>query len=187
MSVRCHLRNIKCLRLGERSRLEEAREGRQAMIQKIRANGPVEAVEAMLPKVFSGSRKGDPRLTAYVKEGAQAAGVDGLCAALEAMAKRPDRTQLVAELDLPVLIVHGTDDAIVPVAKARDLALACQNPYLVEIKGAGHATPLEEPDQVAQALVRLMKHCEEERELEAERAARKEAAKGNGIARQPEA
>lgn len=135
----------------------EARQGRQAMIQKIRAEGPQAAAEAILPKMFAGDRPKDPELAGFAIRGATQAGADGLCWALQAMAERPDRTALARELDLPVLVAHGSEDRIVPVARARALAESCRMPVFVELRGAGHASPLEAPDAVAAALARLMR------------------------------
>jgi pimeloyl-ACP methyl ester carboxylesterase len=135
----------------------EARKGRREMIEKIKTKGPRAAVEAMLPKAFAKAEPANPELKSYLETGADRAGVEGLCWALEAMSKRPDRSALIKELYLPVLVVHGTEDQIVPVNKARDLVELCQKPIMVEIRNAGHATPLEAPDQVATGLARLMK------------------------------
>jgi pimeloyl-ACP methyl ester carboxylesterase len=137
---------------------EEARHGRRETIKKIRAQGPSVILESLLPKLFSSNKKAD-ELRHFPVEGTNAAGAEGLCWALEAMARRPDRTEVLRALPLPVLVVHGTEDKIIPCAKARELAERCRDPLLIEIPGAGHATPLEAPDPVAQGLARLMSKC----------------------------
>jgi 3-oxoadipate enol-lactonase len=139
----------------------EAREARFAMIKKIRQSGPSVAAEAILPKLFSEERAKNHALRAYPIDGANAAGVEGLCFALEAMAARPDRTSFVQSLDIPVLLVHGSEDKIVPGSRARELAESLRDPILVELPGVGHASPLEVPDQVAAALVRFVDKCRE--------------------------
>lgn len=133
----------------------EARQARKDMIEKIREKGPAVAADAIVPKVFAQNRPSNPELWKYLEQGAERAGTKGLTWALQAMAGRPDRSNFLAELDCPVLIVHGTEDAIIPISKARATADLCQKPSFVEITGAGHATPLEAPDQVANALVHL--------------------------------
>lgn len=146
----------------------EAREGRQEMIKKIRANGPGVAVDAILPRLFSEEKNAKAEWKEYPIAGANAAGVEGLCWALEAMAKRRDRTELLHTLEVPVLIVHGSEDKIVAGGKARQLAEGCRNPILVELRGVGHASPLEAPDQVAAALARLVQKAREEAAREVE-------------------
>lgn len=134
----------------------EARQNRLELIKKIRANGPSVAVDAVLPKMFSEEKGKRPEIKEYPIEGAAAAGVEGLSWALEAMAKRKDRTEFLQSVTCPVLIVHGSEDRIVHGARARQLAEGLRDPILVELRGVGHASPLEAPDHVASALARLM-------------------------------
>lgn len=139
----------------------ETRQSRKDMIEKIREKGSSAAGEAILPKMFSDNRPSDPALTKYVVEGVERAGRDGLSWALQAMAARPDRMKLLSNLKVPVLVLHGSEDKIVPIERAHSMAERCQKPIFVEARGAGHATPLEAPDSVANALVRLLKACKE--------------------------
>ena len=140
----------------------DTRKARKETIEKIRAGGPSVAVNALLPKMFATEEPRNRDLKDYPQRAAEKAGADGLCWALEAMAKRPDQTALVKKLSLPVLVAHGTNDRIIPFANARELAESCANPIFMEVAGAGHATPLEGPDAVATGLARLMKQCREE-------------------------
>jgi pimeloyl-ACP methyl ester carboxylesterase len=143
----------------------ETLNGRKQMIGKIRAEGPSAAIGALLPKLFANTEMKNPDLENYPINAAREAGIEGLCWALEAMAKRPDRTNVVTSLLLPVLVAHGNEDKLIPFAKARELAERCINPIFVEVPGAGHATPLEGPDHVASGLARLVKKCHEEQAL----------------------
>jgi pimeloyl-ACP methyl ester carboxylesterase len=135
----------------------EAKIARAESIEKIRSSGVSVLNDTIVPKLFGD--KAPPDLRRYPVEGAEKAGVEGLCWALEAMAKRPDRTALFKSLKVPLLIVHGTQDKIIPSKKARALAEERSNAVFVEISGAGHATPLEAPDAVATGLMRLLEIC----------------------------
>jgi pimeloyl-ACP methyl ester carboxylesterase len=127
---------------------DEARQGRRTMIEKVKKEGIRPATEAALPKLFATQ---DPELVRYPLKGAERAGADGITWALEAMARRPDRTHVLQRLGKPTLIVHSTEDKFIPVTRARDLADALKAKY-VEIPAAGHCTPLEAPEKVAAAL-----------------------------------
>lgn len=144
---------------------DETRKGRFETIKKIRAEGPSVVIDSLVPRLFAGDKSKNPDFRNYPERGAGAAGVDGLCWALEAMAKRPDRTALVRSLTIPVLVVHGLDDKIVPSARARELAESLQKPVLIELSGIGHASPLEAPDQVASGLAQLMEKSREQRPI----------------------
>ena len=134
----------------------EVRVARRAMIENVKANGPKVAAEALLPKLFSDANAKNTDFQDFAWNGAEQAGIKGICWALEGMARRPDRTQLLRELELPILIVHGMEDKLIPIDKIRPLAQECARDSFVQVRGAGHATPIEVPDAVAQGLLRLV-------------------------------
>ena len=138
---------------------EEARAGRRAMIEKVRAEGPQAAAQAAIPKMFAAVNSQNPDLSRFVREGAERAGVDGITWSLEAMRRRPDRTAIFEQLEAPRLIIHTPEDKFIPVERARDLAKNNPTAAYVEIPNAGHASPLEAPEAVANALSDLLKRC----------------------------
>lgn len=52
-----------------------------------------------------------------------------------------DWSGAVYRLDVPVLILHGTEDPILPIEKGRALAAAIRGARLVEVPGLGHEIP----------------------------------------------
>jgi pimeloyl-ACP methyl ester carboxylesterase len=54
----------------------------------------------------------------------------------------------VERIDTPALVVHGTDDGIVPVENGRLLAARLPNAQYVELSGRGHNLPLEIPGEL---------------------------------------
>lgn len=80
----------------------------------------------------------------------------GAAEALRAMAERQDSTGLLPALDLPIMIVHGTADALVPVLRAREAAALAKQGRLVELEAAGHMPMLEMPQETAEALRLLL-------------------------------
>jgi len=55
----------------------------------------------------------------------------------------------VEGIDAPTLVVHGSEDLIVPVENGRMLAGRIPGARYVELPGRGHNLPLEEPDTFA--------------------------------------
>jgi pimeloyl-ACP methyl ester carboxylesterase len=56
----------------------------------------------------------------------------------------------VERIEARALVVHGTEDAIVPVENGRRLAARLPNAEYVELEGGGHDLPLEVPEVFAE-------------------------------------
>jgi pimeloyl-ACP methyl ester carboxylesterase len=76
--------------------------------------------------------------------------------ALRAMAERMDSTPLLSSLRVPLVIIHGDSDALIPVDRAREIKTALPAAHLVEINGAGHIPMMEAKEKTAQALKQLI-------------------------------
>jgi pimeloyl-ACP methyl ester carboxylesterase len=138
---------------------DEARKGRREMIQKIRAEGPDVAAQAIIPKMFAPSRAGNPDFQKFPINGAAAAGMEGLSWALEAMARRPDRSHVIADSRFPTLIVHSIEDKIIPMEKARKMSELNPQTHVATVKGAGHGAAMEAPDDIANYLRKFLEMC----------------------------
>jgi pimeloyl-ACP methyl ester carboxylesterase len=140
---------------------EETRAARRSMIEKVRREGPSAAVDAALPKMFNSSNAQRPELVKVVRRGAEQAGVAGITWALEAMARRPDRTPVLEKLQVPILTFHTAEDKFIPLERVREVAgrLPPTRHIRVELPGLGHCSPLEAPESVAWALKELLTRC----------------------------
>src|SRR2546423_1745326 len=72
--------------------------------------------------------------------------------ALEAMKQRPDRTDGLAAISVPVLVVVGEGDVIAPPEVAETMAKAIPGAHLEVVPDAGHVANLENPDVFNRAL-----------------------------------
>ena len=63
-----------------------------------------------------------------------------------------DRRKRLRGVTAPTLVIHGTDDPLVPVEGGRDTAKAIPGAKLHEIPGMGHDLPLELVDEIANAI-----------------------------------
>ncbi len=75
------------------------------------------------------------------------------CALLRARRYRAAREAI----DVPVLLVHGDRDALVPVAAARAVAADHPSWHYVELPGVGHLPQLQEPATVARLVDRWLR------------------------------
>ncbi len=81
---------------------------------------------------------------------------EGVAAALRAMARRADSRPLLATIEVPTVVVVGEDDAVTPPATARCLHEAVAGSKLAVIPGAGHMTPVEQPQRFTQVLLEFL-------------------------------
>lgn len=141
---------------------DEARTGRRERIKKVRAEGAASAARALIPQLFAAKHTDNPDFQRFALEGAEKAGVDGITWALEAMARRPDRSKILADAKYPVLVVHSAEDRLIPIEKARQMAGLNEKTHFVVAKNAGHAAAMEAPDDVASALRKFLEICSKE-------------------------
>jgi pimeloyl-ACP methyl ester carboxylesterase len=78
--------------------------------------------------------------------------------AFRCLIDRDDITGRLGEISCPALIVHGTADAAIPVAKAEVVQAGLAGPAeLVLVDGGSHAANLSHPDQVNVALLEFLR------------------------------
>jgi pimeloyl-ACP methyl ester carboxylesterase len=58
----------------------------------------------------------------------------------------------VTQIKVPTLLIHGSRDAIVPLAAAERMAASIPNSRLVVLDGAGHVPPITRPEEVIKAI-----------------------------------
>jgi len=135
----------------------EGVERRRASIAAITAGGRDAFLDAFLPLLVApATRDRRPEVMELLR--AIAAGIPDhvLIGCLEGMMTRPDSRGLLAGLDLPALVIHGADDAVMPPDEARALALALPRGQVCVVADAGHTPTLEQPEVVGEAIARFM-------------------------------
>ncbi len=65
----------------------------------------------------------------------------GTARQIAAIMTQPDRRKALASLTIPTLVIHGTDDPVVPVEAGKDTAKAIPGAQLMLIDGMGHDLP----------------------------------------------
>ncbi len=75
--------------------------------------------------------------------------------AQRAMAARPDSRDVVAALDVPILVVMGEEDTMSPRPEQELILAEAKQGRLITIVESGHLSPIEAPAEVAAALLTL--------------------------------
>lgn len=130
---------------------EEAKQGRDKAAQTIREEGVAAFVSALVPKLFAPDNKAamaeELERALTIGRGTSAAGA--VQAAL-AMKQRPDRTDVLKRSELPVLLVAGESDGVVPPEKT--FLKEDPNVTLTLLANAGHMSMYEQTDKLADAV-----------------------------------
>jgi pimeloyl-ACP methyl ester carboxylesterase len=128
----------------------EARANRLKSIDAVHAHGTAGLIETMIGKLL-GPNPSPPRIN-EMRTVMSRQSPTAVIAAQTAMSRRHDQTDLLPQLNLPTLIIAGAQDAVSPPSVAQAMAAKLPHCRLVEIPNAGHMTPLEAPEAVADAI-----------------------------------
>jgi 3-oxoadipate enol-lactonase len=83
--------------------------------------------------------------------------ITGLVASLETLRDRPDSREALPTIDVPVLVVVGEQDRLTPPEDSEAMVAALPDARFLRVRGAGHLTPLERPDEVTEALLAFVR------------------------------
>jgi 3-oxoadipate enol-lactonase len=135
----------------------EARRNRDAAAVAARERGVGAVVEAMLPRLLAPESYANTELVQSVRGMIERTPLAGVVGALAAMRDRPDSSPLLAALgDIPVLVVAGEQDQIIPLADITRMRDAIPGAALRVIPRAGHLVTMEQPQQFTRALQDFM-------------------------------
>ncbi len=123
-----------------------AQQNRAAQAASVRAGGLQDLRDEMLGKLLGETTVASaPDVLRCVEEILQHASVEGTAGMLEAMAARPDSTEVLAETVLPVCVIAGGEDGLIPASEAENMHALLRSGELTIIPNAGHLSCLERP------------------------------------------
>jgi 3-oxoadipate enol-lactonase len=125
----------------------EKKESRYLSVILLQESGKESIANSMVGKLTS-----NPILQGQLYEIIMSQSEAGIMNAIKALAERPDQTSLLGTLDVPLLVVHGDSDDLIPLERAVEDGQAARNSNLVVIAKAGHMPMLEYPEDTASAL-----------------------------------
>ncbi|HEY4390356.1 MAG TPA: alpha/beta hydrolase [Paenibacillus sp.] len=135
---------------------EEAKEKRLKAVEKIQDEGINTFVDGLVPGLFApmhlqtmAQDVNRAREIGYLTppQGAQGAAL--------AMRERVDRREVLTQSDLPILLVAGENDGVIPLE--RTFTAEGDRVFKAVIKGAGHMGMYEAPDQLAAVISDFMR------------------------------
>lgn len=125
---------------------EEAKQNRAVQAEKALREGMEGIVDGLLSKLLTAETLAKrPEVVNQLRAMITSTSPQGAAAALKGMAVRVDQTSLLPQINVPTLIVAGSEDAIIPLADAELMNREIAGSRLEVIEGAGHVLNLEEP------------------------------------------
>ena len=144
---------VRSLVLADTRSLPDTEEGRRR-----REDGAVNAVTGGRPalaEALSGAllaAGADLKARARLRTMVEATPYETIVASLRGMAARPDRTDLLATITVPTLVVVGEQDTLAPPEEMHQLAGSIPGAVFRVVPGAGHLPPIEMPADFGAAL-----------------------------------
>ena len=113
--------------------------------RRVREQGVETIVEPMLQRLLSARGREEVHVADPVRARIRRCSPEGVAACLEAMAARPDSTDLLPRIGVPTLVICGAEDAGSPPQVMRAMADAIPDARFELIEEAGHLSNLEQP------------------------------------------
>ena len=131
----------------------EGKAGREKMIELVRKDGAKAVADQMMPKMLAKDAAGPrPQVAAALRQIMESVSPKTIEHALAAMRDRPDRSGELSAIKVPTLVIVGDGDAITPPDVAEKMAGKIPGARLEVVRGAGHMSPMEQPEQVNRVL-----------------------------------
>ena len=135
----------------------DGKAGREKMIQLAQEKGSAAVGDAMLPRLLPADViKNRPQIVKKLREMTDQTSPITIQHALAAMRDRPDQTEMLASIAVPTLVITGDADVITPPEVCEAMQRKIPNSQLAIIKGAGHMTTMEQPEQVNRAMLTFL-------------------------------
>lgn len=134
---------------------EEAKKGREAGVEKVKKEGISAFIDGLIPKLFSPDNieKNQNDITT-AKEIGYTTSSQGVMKTLIAMKNRPDRNRVLEKAEIPVLLIAGEKDQIIPSDKT--FSVSKSNIKHVLIKDSGHMSMYENPTELINKMIEFM-------------------------------
>ena len=158
--ARRHPRRLRALVLADtRAEPDDAdgKEKRNASIARVESGDVPGFVDDMLGKLAGKTTRAErPDLVKQLREHMLRTPASTIAKALVALRDRPDARPQLGAIQVPALVLVGTEDVVTPPSSAEVMAEAIPRAMLVSIPGAGHLSNVEMPVAFDEAVERFL-------------------------------
>ncbi|WP_053374175.1 alpha/beta fold hydrolase [Paenibacillus sp. FJAT-27812] len=135
---------------------EAAKQNRDKAVAALEESGVQPFVDGLIPKLFAPANvEAMPSEIERAKQIGYGTSLQGAVGTARGMKIRANRTHIIEQTELPVLLVSGANDKVIPT----DSTFAASNGSTVKVvlDSAGHMGMVEQPKELVQAILSFMK------------------------------
>lgn len=133
---------------------EEGRERRMRSAERAERDGAKAIADDMLPLLLAPATiEKSPESVARVRAMIESNSPKGIAAAQRAMAARADSTALIERMNVPVMVIVGSEDSLTKVDESKGMRDKIPGSRLSILEGAGHLSNIERPGEFNSALL----------------------------------
>ena len=134
---------------------------RQKSVGIIQQIGVEKFVRQLIPGLFDNSfRKANPQIVESANQMGAAQPMDGVVAAQLAMKNRLDRSEVLKELNIPVLFIVGEQDTAMAYEQSLQMVHLPKMAIVKSFKDVGHMGMFEAKEATQQAILEFAQFCE---------------------------
>lgn len=131
----------------------EVQKMRHELADRVLREGPEFVAQAMPARLFApGTHQEQPDVVTSIQNVIRATAPQSVAGGSRALADREDVVSKLGQIAVRTLLIVGADDVISTVDEMKSMASRIPYAKLVEIAGAGHMAPLENPELVNAAI-----------------------------------
>ena len=135
---------------------EEKKASRAKNIAFVERHGVEKFMESFIRPLFAPThREAMSRQREFLEEIGKATPAATIVGGLQAMAARPDRTQVLRAAKFPVLLVAGKEDVAVPLEQSVAQAALAPVAHALFLADVGHLAYFEQPERTRRAVLAL--------------------------------
>lgn len=140
------------LNTGVHPRTETEVTGRQKLLDLATSQGMEAVVEAWLPPMMSAKGAQNTALMDALRAMVLRHCVEDFQGEIKALLNRPDAEQVLQSIQVPTLLLSGSEDNWSPVSQHEEIQSRIPNSSLVALEAVGHMSTVEAPEEIAQVL-----------------------------------
>lgn len=132
---------------------EQQKETYYKTADDIQTNGSNTFIQGFLPKAVS--KQASQQIRTYLLTIMNEQTPTAMAAAFRGIAERNNTSNVLSKTTLPILIITGEEDQVLPPQQSYDMHELAKNSRLIVIKNAGHLSNLEKPEEWNNAVIEM--------------------------------